>query len=101
MSEFKLNLDSFFDDDLSSVMLSASSPDLKKSAQLYNFDLDNKDGVLRLLAALPILKDDLVKDVALEIWPDHKKDSPHTVKMLRSHIRGYLLDYLNEEDKAV
>ena len=95
-----LELPSFFDDDLAVKLLTAEDASLSKSAKLYSFDLETKEGILKLLGLLPVLKDDLITDIAVEIWPGHKEQSANTVKMLRSHIRGYLLDYLYESENA-
>ena len=70
----------------------------KKS--LYYFDLDSPKGIARLIELLPVLSDDIIGEVYSEIWPDYPVDDPtyFNVRMARSELRGYLLDYMYQND---
>ena len=70
------------------------------SKALYHFDLETPSGVTRLLELLPVLSDDIIKEVYQEIWPTYpvEQSKIFNLRMARSEIKGYLLDYLNQHD---
>lgn len=61
---------------------------------IYNFDVETQEGVLGLLAVIPILDPEILKEVYTEIWPGSPTDDNFEPKLARGEIRGYLLDYL-------
>ncbi len=90
-------LEDFFDEDLSFNILNVPFDDLidtnKIVKSLYDFDLDSKDGILKLLESLPIMDREILFDISEKIWPGYiatDKDPD----LVRYEIKGYLLDYL-------
>lgn len=92
-------LTEFFDEDLSAAVLSVSldaaihAVDVVKKS-LYDFDLESDDGVTKLLELLPIMDQQILVDIAGELWPGYPAQDQHA-KLLRWEIRGYLIDYLD------
>lgn len=91
-------LEDQFDPDLHDAVLSVQIDEpvssvgiVKKS--LYDFDLETEDGITRLLALLPILDQDIVREVYAEIWPGYPPGDVDP-KRHRLEVKGYLLDYL-------
>lgn len=94
-------LEDSFDEDRSydALTLDIQRPvfmsDILKS--MYDFDLESEEGVTRLMALLPILDDDILKQIVQEIWPGYPVDQDFNPYMQRMQIMGYLLDYLDSE----
>jgi len=101
-SVFQLNgLVDFFDEPGSvmaldtQLMTSVDSTDLVRKA-LYDFDVDSREGVVKLLELLPIMDTEILQEIAGEIWPGYPAQDSDS-KLLRAEIKGYLMDYLDEE----
>lgn len=62
---------------------------------IYNFDVDTPEGIAGLLAVLPIMDPEILKEVYTEIFPGYPTDEKFEPKLARKEIRGYLLDYLD------
>jgi len=67
---------------------------------LYHFDLETPLGVDRLLELLPVLSDEIIKEVYSEIWTGYPVEDSKTfnIRMARLEIQGYLLDYMRQHD---
>ena len=95
-----LDLEGFFDNDLAEEVLNLSvdevvSPSSLVLKSLYEFDLDNPEGIDKLLSLLPILDPEILKTVVQEIWPGSDVESLTFDPIIaRAEIRGYLLDFL-------
>ncbi len=61
---------------------------------IYNFDVETNEGIQGLLAVIPILDPEILKEVYTEILPGYPTDENFDTKMARKEVRGYLLDYL-------
>lgn len=61
---------------------------------IYNFDVETQEGILGLLAVIPILDPEILKEVYMEMTPGYPTDESFDTKIARVEIRGYLLDYL-------
>jgi len=86
----------FLSDDLLNKSLFTES--IQKS--LYHFDLETPTGVSTFLELLPVLSDDIIKEVYTEIWPGYPTDesSIFNIRMAKHEVRGYLLDYMKQHD---
>ncbi len=94
-----LGLGEFFDDELAESYLHTEIQSFINTKELvkksmYDFDLVSEEGVDRLLALLPIMDPEIMKEVVQEIWPGYPVDDNFDPKTQRAEIRGYLLDYL-------
>lgn len=93
-----------FDEDNTSAIMSLvlsksiDVDDLIKS--LYDFDMETEEGIVKLLGLLPIMDPDIVVEMVEKIWPGYAVDQADP-DLLRAEIKGYLLDYLGEEDATV
>lgn len=67
---------------------------LKKS--MYDFDLETPEGIERLMALLPIMDPDILKEIITTIWPGYPTDVD--ARRHRLEIKGYLKDYLESMD---
>ena len=99
-AEYSLpGLEEFFDDDFSKSVLGVSldtavhARDVVKKS-LYDFDLESKEGVLKLLGLVPIMDREILADIAGEIWPGYPSQDLDP-KLLRLEIKGYMMDYLD------
>ena len=61
---------------------------------IYNFDVETREGILGLLAVIPILDPEILAEVYTEIWPGYDTEENFETKLARKEVRGYLLDYL-------
>jgi hypothetical protein len=77
-----------------SVGVAVSTIDIMKKS-FYGYDVSTPDGMMKILDALPIMDVDYVKQLALEIWPDAQAEDSDP-DLLRSEVRGYLLDQLGD-----
>lgn len=68
---------------------------LRKS--MYDFDLETPDGIERLMALLPIMDPEILKDIMGELWPGYPTDID--ARRHRMEIKGYLKDYLESYDQ--
>lgn len=98
-SKVELALEDQFDDDFASAVFSLDFSSLVDTydlvrKSLYDFDLDSSEGVGRLLALLPIMDPEIIKDVIQEIWPGYPVDEDFDPRIASFKVRGYLLDYL-------
>ncbi|NJL53713.1 hypothetical protein HC928_00310 [bacterium] len=96
-------LEESFDNDEAAELLSLSfdkmtttSDLLRKS--LYDFDLETPEGIEKLMALLPIMDPEILKDIMTEIWPNYPTElDPRRHRM---EIKGYLKDYLDSYDST-
>lgn len=63
----------------------------------YDFDLETPDGIDKLLTLLPVLDPVIIEQVANELWPGYPPEN-FDPKRFRLEIRGYLLDYLEDQE---
>ncbi len=95
-----LGLGEFFDNELAESYLYTEIQEFINTKKLvkksmYDFDLVSEEGVDRLLALLPIMDPEIMKEVVQEIWPGYPVEDNFDPKIQRAEIRGYLLDYLD------
>lgn len=99
-------LEDSFDNDRAEEMLNLSLGRMTKTSELirksmYDFDLDTPEGIEKLMALLPIMDPEILKDIMGELWPGYPTDID--ARRHRLEIKGYLKDYLesyDEEDDA-
>jgi hypothetical protein len=92
-----------FDEDNTSAIMSlvlSKSIDVEELIKsLYDFDLETEEGIEKLLELLPIMDPDIVVEMVEKIWPGYTVDQADP-DLLRAEIKGYLLDYLGEDEDA-
>lgn len=92
-------LEDFFDEDLSKSVLDISIEDGKSvgsiAKSLYTFDLDDAEGVKKLLELLPVLATDILVDIMAEIWPGYVADDADP-DLMKAEIKGYLMDFVRD-----
>ena len=100
LSDFTIDFDEDNTSAIMSLVLSKGIDvgDLIKS--LYDFDLETEEGIRKLLGLLPVLDPEIVVDLISKIWPGYavQEEDPD---LLRAEVKGYLLDYLGEDDAAI
>jgi len=100
LSDFTIDFDEDNTSAIMSLVLSKGIDvgDLIKS--LYDFDLETEEGIRKLLGLLPVLDPEIVVDLVEKIWPGYavQEEDPD---LLRAEVKGYLLDYLGEDDAAI
>src|SRR5688572_13718737 len=93
-------LDEFVEDEsLANTMLAYNVFDnIKKS--IYHFDLVDKEGIERVLELLPILDEQIVRDVYATVFTNYPvdDDSFFNVRVARLELRGYFMDFLATHD---
>lgn len=91
-------LTDIFDEDVAKAVLSLPFVDLvsveRLIKSLYDFDVDSPEGVTRLLGLLPVMDPEILKDIMQELWPGYVLEEANP-ELMRSEIRGYLMDYLD------
>lgn len=95
-------LESSFDNDKAEAMLNLSVGRITTTAELvrksmYDFDLETPEGIEKLMALIPIMDPDILKDIMGEIWPGYPTDVD--ARRHRLEIKGYLKDYLESYDQ--
>lgn len=80
---------------LSIGKITHSSSFVRKS--MYDFDLETPEGIEKLMALLPIMDPEILKDIMTEIWPNYPTDID--ARRHRLEIKGYLKDYLDSYDE--
>lgn len=95
-------LESSFDNDKAEAMLNVSVGRITTTRQLvrksmYDFDLETPEGIEKLMALIPIMDPDILKDIMGEIWPGYPTDVD--ARRHRLEIKGYLKDYLESYDQ--
>ncbi len=95
-------LEDSFDNERAEEMLNLSIGRITHTSELvrksmYDFDLDTPDGIAKLMALLPIMDPEILKDVMTEIWPGYPTDID--ARRHRLEIKGYLKDYLDSNDQ--
>jgi hypothetical protein len=95
-------LESSFDNEAAEAMLNLSVDRMTKISDLvrksmYDFDLDTPEGIEKLMALIPIMDPDILKDIMTEIWPGYPTDVD--AKRHRLEIKGYLKDYMDSYDQ--
>jgi hypothetical protein len=102
MSDF--NLEENFDDDFAKAVLSVQIDDidlnLDVAKSLYKFDVDSKEGLMRLLELLPILDRDILFSVYGKLFPTYQTEKL-VPRMVRSELKGFLMDYLALYEQGV
>lgn len=90
-----------FDNDEGELLLSLSLGRITHTSELlrksmYDFDLETPEGIEKLMALLPIMDPEILKDIMTEIWPGYPTElDPRRHRM---EIKGYLKDYLESYD---
>lgn len=95
-------LEDSFDNDKAEEMLNLSIGRITHTSELvrksmYDFDLDTPEGIARLMALLPIMDPEILKDIMTELWPGYPTDID--ARRHRLEIKGYLKDYLDSNDQ--
>lgn len=67
---------------------------------LYDFDLETLEGVRKLLGLLPILDSNIVLELVEKIWVGYAVEEADP-ELLREEVKGYLLDYLEENNGTI
>lgn len=81
-AEDLLNLGIYQTDNLDSI--------LEKS--MFEFSLDNEEGVLRLLELLPVLDEDILKEVYRDVFRGYPVENL-APRIARAELRGYFMDF--------
>jgi len=94
-------LEDSFDNDAAEKMLNLSVGRITTTRELvrksmYDFDLETPEGIEKLMALLPIMDPEILKDIMGEIWPGYPTDID--ARRHRLEIKGYLKDYLESYD---
>jgi len=102
MSVIIEGLEDSFDNDLAEEMLNLSIDKITYSSELvrksiYDFDLETPEGIEKLMALLPIMDPEILKDIMAEIWPGYPTDID--ARRHRLEIKGYLKDYLESYEQ--
>lgn len=97
-----LGLEDSFDNNRAEEMLNLSVGRITHSSDLvrksmYDFDLETPEGIEKLMALLPIMDPEILKDIMTEIWPGYPTDID--ARRHRLEIKGYLKDYLESNDQ--
>ena len=96
-------LEDSFDNDRAESMLALHLGEITFSSELvrksmYDFDLDTPAGIEKLMALLPIMDPEILKDIMTEIWPGYPTDID--ARRHRLEIKGYLKDYLDAYEQG-
>lgn len=89
------SLDAYFEDeDVALELLQTGSEPMSKA--LYHFDLNDIEGIYRILELLPVLDDEVVRDVYSVVFPNYPVDDDEhfNLRMARIELRGFFMDYL-------
>lgn len=94
-------LEDLFDNELAERLLGLSVGSVVTSSEwvrksLYDFDLDTPEGIEKLMALIPIMDPEILKDIMTELWPGYPVEV--NAKRHRLEIKGYLKDYLDTYD---
>lgn len=94
-------LEDSFDNDQAEALLSLSLGQITYTSELlrksmYDFDLETPEGIEKLMALLPIIDPEILKDIMTEIWPGYPTEL--NPRQHRMEIKGYLKDYLESYD---
>lgn len=92
-----LNLESSFDNEKAEELLNLSVGLITHTSELirksiYDFDLETPEGIEKLMALIPIMDPEILKDIMTSIWPGYPTDVD--ARRHRLEIKGYLKDYL-------
>lgn len=96
-------LEEKYDEDIAKSVLSLNidemvfTGDIAKGIQgasVYQFDLETPEGITKTMELLPVLSEEVLTDILIEIWPGANADASEELK--RAEIRGFLMDYANE-----
>lgn len=95
-------LEEAFDNENAEEMLNLSVGRFTSTADLvrksiYDFDLKTPNGIEKLMALLPIMDVEILKDITEEIWPGYEPAADS--RKLRLEIKGFLKDYLNSYEQ--
>ena len=95
-------LEDSFDNDRAEEMLNLSIGRILHSSEIvrksmYDFDLETPEGIEKLMALLPIMDPEILKDIMTEIWPGYPTDID--ARRHRLEIKGFLKDYLESYDQ--
>lgn len=95
-------LEDSFDNNRAEEMLNLSIGRITHTSELvrkslYDFDLETPEGIEKLMALLPIMDPEILKDIMGELWPGYPTDVD--ARRHRLEIKGYLKDYLESYDE--
>lgn len=95
-------LEESFDNDKAETMLNLSIGRITTTRELirksmYDFDLETPEGIEKLMALIPIMDPEILRDIMGEIWPGYPTDVD--ARRHRLEIKGYLKDYLESNDQ--
>jgi hypothetical protein len=93
-----------FDEDNTSAIMSleiSKGIDLEGLLKsLYEFDFDTEDGAQKLIELVPVLDPEILVKIVEKLWPGYAVEDADP-ELLRAEVKGYLLDYLGEEDATI
>ncbi len=89
------NLDYYFEDEQLAVDILSTAYDSISKA-LYHFNFDEIDGIERVVELLPVLDDQIVRDIYSTVFPNYpSNDDEHfNLRMARLELRGFFIDYM-------
>lgn len=95
-------LEDSFDNDRAEEMLNLSVGKITHTSEIvrksmYDFDLETPEGIEKLMALLPIMDPEILKDIMTELWPGYPTDID--ARRHRLEIKGFLKDYLESYDQ--
>lgn len=95
-------LEDSFDNERAEEMLSLSIGRITHTSEImrksmYDFDLETPEGIEKLMALLPIMDPEILKDIMTELWPGYPTDID--ARRHRLEIKGFLKDYLESYDQ--
>lgn len=95
-------LEDSFDNERAEEMLNLSIGKIIHTSSLvrksmYDFDLETPEGIEKLMALLPIMDPEILKDIMTELWPGYPTDVD--ARRHRLEIKGFLKDYLESYDQ--
>lgn len=95
-------LEDSFDNERAEEMLNLSIGKITHTSELvrksmYDFDLETPEGIEKLMALLPIMDPEILKDIMTELWPGYPTDVD--ARRHRLEIKGFLKDYLESYDQ--
>ena len=96
LNDFEVEFDEESTQELLALELSKGIDVNELLKSLYDFDLSSVEGVKKLLELVPVLDSVILVDLVEKIWPGYAVEAEDP-ELLRAEIKGFLLDFLFEE----
>lgn len=94
-----------FDEDTACKALDLEVDDLISPESIvksmYDFDLEEEEGVRRLLELLPIMDPEIMADIMSDIWSGYMPEEDIDPVLMRAEIKGFLFDRLEATSDAI